>query len=217
MHDNKIAILKTSEIDQASKILTKAFNKDPMFRYLGIETEQEPSRVNADALQWFCDLSLRNCQPHNHVYVTQGDIKGVAVWIPPGKSEMTIWQFIKMLLALPGKCGWHRLGRCLSLFYTLERRHQQEMTEPHWILSLLAVAPTCQGQGIGSLLLQPVLKQADREGISCYLSTFTEQAVYFYQKHDFEVLWRGKFSEGSPDIWTMKRRSKSLTKYSSVV
>ena len=208
MHNNKVTIIKSSQIEQASKILTKAFYKDPMFRYLGIETEKR-SQINADALKWFCDLSLRNCLPYNRVYVTQGDIKGVAVWIPPGKSEMTIWQFIKMLLALPWKCGWHRLGRCLSLFYTLDRRHQQEMTEPHWILNLLAVAPAYQGQGIGSLLLQPVLEQADREGIPCYLSTFNEQAVGFYKKHGFEVLWRGKFSEGSPDLWTMKRKPKS--------
>ena len=210
MHN--VVILNSSQIEQASKILTKAFYKDPMFRYLGIETEQKRSRVNADALKWFCDLSLRNCQPYNQVYVTQDDddIKGVAAWIPPGKPEMTIWQFFRMSLALPWKCGWHRLGRCLSLFYTLDRRHQQEMTEPHWVLSLIAVAPACQGQGIGSLLLQPVLEQADKEGTSCYLSTFTEQAVGFYKKHGFEVLWRGKFSEGSPDIWTMKRKPKSL-------
>lgn len=203
----KIRHLKSSEIEPASRILTKAFNKDPMFRYLGIETEQK-SRINTDALKWYCNLSLYNCQPYNHIYATQGDLKGVAVWIPPGKPEMTTWQFLKMLLALPSKCGWHRLGRCLSLFYALDRRHQEEMSEPHWTLSLIGVAPAYQGQGIGRLLLQPVFQQADRKGFPCYLSTFTPQAVCFYQKQGFEIIWRGKFSKDSPDIWTMKRKPK---------
>ena len=65
-----------------------------MFGYLEIETEQKQSKVNTDALKWFCDLSLHNCQPYNHIYVTQGDLKGVSVWIPPGKPEMTTWQFL---------------------------------------------------------------------------------------------------------------------------
>jgi GNAT superfamily N-acetyltransferase len=204
MMNSHIVLLKSSEIDRASEILTKAFNEDPMFRYLGIG-EAEQVRVNVNALKWFCRMGLRNCQPYNHIYTTAGDLKGVAVWIPPEKSEMNIWQILSILFALPGKCGWHRLGRCLSLFSTLNERAQIEMIEPHYILSLLGVAPTYQGQGIGSLLLQPVLQQADKEGMPCYLATFTEQAVHFYQKHGFVVLWHGEFSGGSPCIWTMKR------------
>lgn len=205
MMNSQTRLLKSSEIDRASEILVRAFDKDPVFGYLGIKTEQK-SRVNAKALKWFCGLSLRNCLPYDRTYANTGDLKGVAAWIPPGKSEMNTWQVWLMLFVLPWKCGWHRLGRNLSLFNILNKRHQKEMTEPHWVLSWIGVAPAYQGQGLGSLLLQPVLEQADREGFPCYLSTFTEQAVYFYQKHGFEILWRGKFSKGSPDLWTMKRQ-----------
>ena len=204
MMNSNIVLLKSPEIDRASEILAQAFNQDPMFRYLGIG-EAEQARVNVDALKWFCKMGLRNCQPYNHIYTTADDLKGVAAWIPPGKSEMNIWQVLSMLFALPGKVGWHRLGRCLSLFSTLIERESDEMTEPHWTLSLLGVAPSDRGQGIGSLLLQPVFEQADREGMPCYLATFTEQAVRFYQKHRFVILWQGEVSGGSPCIWTMKR------------
>lgn len=152
---------------------------------------------------------MRNCQKYNHIYTTLDDLKGVAAWTPPGKPEMNTWQILSMLFALPGKCGWHRLGRWLPILSTLHQRHQVEMTEPHWILSFLGVAPTYQGQGIGSLLLQPVLEQADRESLPCYLFTSTEQAVCFYQKHGFVVLWQGELSDGSPCAWTMKREPRS--------
>lgn len=202
--NSDIVPLKLSEINRATEILAQAFNEDLMFRYLGIG-EAEQKRVNINALKWFCKMSLNNCHSYDHIYTTVGDLKGVAVWIPPGKSEMNIWQVLSMLFALPWKCGWHRIGRCLSLFSTLNERHQNEMTKPHYVLSLLGVAPIYQGQGIGSLLLRPVLEQANREGLPCYLTTFSEQAVGFYHKHGFTILWQGKFSNDSPCIWTMKR------------
>ena len=200
MMNSNIVFLKSSEINRASEILARAFNEDPMFRYLMPEVEQ--ARVKT--LKWFFQMGLRNCQKHNHIYTTS-DLQGVAAWIPPGKSEMNIWQTVSMLFALFRKFGWRRLGRCWSLFSTLIERENYEMTESYWTLSLLGVAPTHQRQGIGSLLLQPVLEQADREGLPCYLATFTEQAIAFYQKHGFVVLWQGELSGGSPYIWTMKR------------
>ena len=203
MMNSNIVLLELSQIERASKILTQAFNNDPVFRYLGIG-EGKQARVNVNALKWFCKLGLRKCHSHSHIYTTD-DLKGVAAWIPPGKSEMNVWQILSMLSILPWKCGWHRLGRCLSLFSTLTERESREMSEPHWTLSLLGVSPTCQGQGIGSLLLQPVLEQADKEGTPCYLATFSEQAVRFYQKHGFVILSQDEFLSGSPCIWTMKR------------
>ena len=192
--NSDIVFLNSSEIEQATEILVEAFREDPMFRYLGTEVEQE-LQINSNALEYFCKMSLQNCQPYHHIYTTANNLKGVAVWIPPGKSEMNAWQFLSMLLVLPGKCGWHKTGRCLSLLSALNKRHQKEMTEPHWNLSLLGVAPAYRGQGIGSLLLQPVLKLADRECFPCYLSTFNQQAISFYQKHKFTVLWQGKLSD----------------------
>lgn len=206
MIDSNTVLLKPSEIDRASEILAEAFKQDPMFRYLGIKTEQE-FRVDVNLLKWFCDLSLRNCIKYKYAYRSK-NFEGVAIWIPPGKAEMTIWQTLSMLFTLLKRCGWHRFKRCLSLFTALEKHHQAEMTEPHWLLSFVGVAPAYQGQGIGSLLLQPVLEQSDREGFPCYLSTFTEQAVCFYQKHGFEILWQGEIFEGSPCVWTMRRKPR---------
>ena len=200
-------LLKLSEIDEASKLMVEAFKEDPIFRYLGIKTGQE-RQVDENLLQWFCNLSLRNVIKHNCIYRSE-NLEGVAAWIPPGKSEMNAMQTLSMLFGLLRKCGWHRFRRCFALFSALEKHHQQEMNEPHWLLSLIGVAPAYQGQGIGSLLLQPVLDRADREGFPCYLSTFTEQAVCFYQKHGFEVLWQGEVTKGSPFVWTMKRKPRS--------
>jgi ribosomal protein S18 acetylase RimI-like enzyme len=73
------------------------------------------------------------------------------------------------------------------------------------IYSCLGISPAYQRQGIGSLLLQPILKQADSEGLPCYLETSTEGGVRFYQRRGFEVVRTGGFPEDNLKFWTMKR------------
>ena len=73
MMNSNIVFLKSSEINQASEILARAFNEDPMFRYLMPEVEQ--ARVKT--LKWFFQMGLRNCQKHNHIYTTS-DLQGAS-------------------------------------------------------------------------------------------------------------------------------------------
>ncbi|HBE49815.1 MAG TPA: GNAT family N-acetyltransferase, partial [Cyanobacteria bacterium UBA11369] len=109
------------------------------------------------------------------------------------------------LYALPFKLGWKKSGRFMSLFSLIEERHHQEMPNPHWYLFMLGVAPSYQNQGVGSKLLQPILKQADSDGLPCYLQTSTESAIRFYKRNGFEILWKGELPGDNACIWTMKR------------
>ena len=193
-----IIYLERSQTDEASALLADAFNKDPMFRFLISEAQ-----VPIEAIKLLCKLNLRYCQPHNHIYTTEGLLKGVAAWVPP-ENTISIWRLLPEALALLN-LDWRTLGRCLSLVDALEKRRKTEMPQPHWHLELLGVAPAYQRQGIGGLLLEPVLRQADRERLSCYLATSTQQAVRFYQKQGFEVVESNQLIKSSPTIWTMKR------------
>lgn len=94
----------------------------------------------------------------------------------------------------------------MSLFLQLEEYHKHDIQEQHWYLAMLGVAPAHQNQGIGSLLLQPILKQADSTGLPCYLETSTEKGVRFYQRQGFEVVRRSELPGGGPHFWTMMRK-----------
>ena len=110
------------------------------------------------------------------------------------------------LYALPTKVHWSRWGRCLTVLSAIEQAHQQDMGNcPHWYLGIMVVDPSSQGRGVGGRLLQPILQRASNEDIVCYLVTFTEQAVRFYQKHGFEVVQVQKTAPAAPPFWTMKR------------
>lgn len=115
-----------------------------------------------------------------------------------------VWQL--QLYMLPMRVGWTRLGRWLNVLYKTEVAHQQDMgTAPCWYLGMMVVHPAKQGQGIGSRLLQPVLQRASDEGLPCYVVTFTEQAVRFYQKNGFEIACKQSFAPDAPSFWTLKR------------
>lgn len=204
MMSTEVVCLEKAQIEAASKILAHAFNDDPIFRYFG--REQEQARINT--IKLLAKTALRYSQSYNHIYTTTNDLKGIAVWIPPGKFPLNDFRLLKLgLYALPFKLRLSRLRQFLSMFLTMEEHHKHDIPQPHWYLFMLGVSPAYQRQGIGSLLLQPIIKQADKEGLPCYLETSTEGGVRFYQRLGFEVVRTGGISE-EIKFWTMKRSPK---------
>jgi RimJ/RimL family protein N-acetyltransferase len=206
MKNYDVVRLKRSQIAHASEIAANAFADDPVFSYL-MPTDK---RSRWQALTWLTSKIIDYCTTCDRVYTTS-DLGGVAAWLPPDRSSTNWLQLLQMamqfqLYLFPLKCRWQRLEEWLACFRAIEQYHHQDMAgRPHWYLALMVVRPNSQGQGIGSALLQPVLDRASREGLPCYLVTFTDRAVRFYQKNGFEVLRNQKFSANSPLFWTLKR------------
>ncbi|NJR20899.1 MAG: GNAT family N-acetyltransferase [Richelia sp. CSU_2_1] len=202
--------LQRSQIASASEIAAKAFENDPVFAYLTPENRE----LRLQALTWLMGKAIEYCIPHNNVYTTP-DLQGIAGWLPPYQFSSDPFQLLQLVMQLqlynlPFKCGWNRAGRWLAFLSASEQAHQQDMGDrPHWYLELMVVNPASQGKGIGSRLLQPGLDRADRDGLPCYVVTFTEQAVRFYQKNGFEILRNQKLSPNTPPFWTLKRNPRS--------
>ena len=198
--------LQPSQIPDASEIAANAFASDPVFSYLMPDDPQ----LRFKALAWLSNRVMAYCTQYEHIYTTS-DLQGIAVWLPPGEFSSHLLQQLKMVLQLqlyrlPMKVGWSRLGRWLNVLYTTEIAHQQDMGNSScWYLGMMVVHPARQGQGIGSRLLQPIMRRASDEGLPCYVVTFTEQAVRFYQKNGFEIARQQKFAPDAPSFWTLKR------------
>lgn len=61
-------------------------------------------------------------------------------------------------------------------------------SEPHWYLVPLSVRPEYQRRGLGSQLVRPILEQADREQLPCYLETSDPANVDYYRRFGFRVV-----------------------------
>ncbi|MER3434950.1 MAG: GNAT family N-acetyltransferase [Leptolyngbya sp. ERB_1_1] len=199
-----IVKLKSSDFEVASAHLAAAFSQDPIVTHF-LPDEEAAKRT---ALKQISQALLNYGQPYNQAYTTAEGSKGVAVWLPPEASQFTwskLWQaVVSGLITVPFYLRWDRIGDLVSFITTEVRLQRKTASEPHWHLALLGVSPECQGQGIGGKLLQPVLQEADRTNMPCYLETSTTAAVRFYQRHEFEIVQQVKIADR--DYWTMKRK-----------
>lgn len=202
----EIVPLQSSDFEIASEHLSSAFSQDPLVGYFLPEDPVAKRR----AFKHFSRSFLNFAQSYGHLYTTADEIKGAAIWLPPEAFKITLlqlWQVVTSgLIISPFYMRWPRIMDFISLLNEEIKVHAKVTPEPHWYLCVLGVSPACQGQGIGGMLLQPVLERADRTKMPCYLETTTTSAVRFYERHGFEVVHQGVFADHQ--YWTMKRYPK---------
>jgi ribosomal protein S18 acetylase RimI-like enzyme len=198
--NTEITRLEATQIDKATETLTNAFSKDPLLQYILPEENSKKAKISRQ----LSEVNLRYAQPLKHIY-TIPEIKGIAAWIPPEQYPLNFLKLLQVgFYKIPLQLGFTKVGKLLSLFSSFEKYHKQDMHQPHWYLLALGVSSAYQGQGIGSLLIQPILKKADEHNLPCYLETSTEKAVRFYQKNGFKIL---RTEEKPVQFWTMKREA----------
>ena len=86
-----------------------------------------------------------------------------------------------------------------------DRLHERAVDGPHWYLYGMGVKPSHQRQGVGHMLLQNVLVEADKAGLPCYLDTTNASNLPFYKRHGFSVVAHGQPIAEGPVIWAMRR------------
>lgn len=197
---SEVPNLDAAQIDEASRVLARAFFDDPMVMHVVPDAENRRRH-----LPWFYRLAARYSHPYGASYTTPHQVEGAALWLPPGDTITSSLRMIRLGMLLGAfKFGLPTFMRFIQMSDHLERLHKRDMPPDHWYLFMLGVEPARQGQGVGGALIQPVLERADRDRLPCYLETTKERNVTFYGKHGFEVILEGHIGS-SPPYWTMKR------------
>jgi ribosomal protein S18 acetylase RimI-like enzyme len=94
-----------------------------------------------------------------------------------------------------------------ALFAVIEQMGSYHPAQPHWYLPLIGVDPTLQRKGYGSILLEHVLRDCDRDGRPAYLESSNPENISLYQRHGFEILGTIQIAT-SPPIIPMLRLSR---------
>jgi ribosomal protein S18 acetylase RimI-like enzyme len=185
-------------------MLARAFLVDPAYTAL-FPDEDERER----SLQRLFGAVVGYSLAYGLIHTTLG-VEGAACWLSPGNTEVTLWRIVRTGFGLQrAVAGFNPQARheFLAALAYMDEIHKREVPGPHWYLWALGVEPDCQGQGTGSRLIQPVLSQADKEGVPCYLETQTERNVAFYRKRGFDVVSDGIAPGQKIRIWTMLREA----------
>jgi GNAT superfamily N-acetyltransferase len=205
-----IALITEEQIPAAGEVLARAFADFP----LSVHAQPDPELRHSPLSWWLAELIRQRTQATRvYTHAPGGHVDGVAVWmlqqtsdeVPGGPSADQMEE----------RWGAAAAGR-LAIFGEIQAVHVREMAgTPHWYLFILGVAPEAQGQGVGSALLAPVLQQADRERVPCYLETMTIDNVRFYERRNFAVVDSGETSGGEVPFWSMRREPVGETRGSA--
>lgn len=199
----QIVPIAEEQILAAGEVLARAFFNDPLCVYT-----QPDLDARRNQFTWFFTQFVREGVTQGGVYtntpIDQPD--GIAVWTPPQATEPAVELTVKSEMdQMEQRFGSEAYYRFTDTYRHFEHIHHQSMTGPHWYLALLGVSPHCQGQGIGSALLTPILQRADQEGLPCYLETFVSANVPFYEHRGFQVVDAGAEPQSQVAFWAMKR------------
>jgi GNAT superfamily N-acetyltransferase len=200
----EIATLRRDQIGASSAVLTRAFDDDPVFRYL-----YPTSRRRRWACRGFLQAIVRDGLPFGEVWAAldDGAIVGAAGWLPEGAYPPSRWRAARQLVA-----AWqalltpHTFRDGLRYLTETEKLHPKG---PHWYLAVIGVEPERQGEGLGGKLLDAVLGRLDETGMPGYLETSTEGNVAWYRHHGFELQHEVRPASTGPPVWTMWREPVS--------
>jgi GNAT superfamily N-acetyltransferase len=188
-------------VNAAADVLIRAFAADPGLLFV-LPDSAERVRLVPSLARAAVRYTLRCGAP----VVTQGAVRGVALWFPPDAPELTTDELAQTGIAqIPGQIGpaaWQRLH---LLMHHLDTRHPRVMPIPHWYLALLGVDPGAQRQGIGGRLMQEVFMRADRDGLACYLEAPSAENARYYERRGFRVVLESNIPECAVHVWHMRR------------
>ena len=198
--DEKVVELPASRINEAAALLSKVFWDDPMTIFLYPSTAER-----RDLQPSFYALNIEHAAIGGELYTTSS-FKGIAVWRFPGDDTRRKVDSDKdPRNGLPQAMGAGPFERLMVIVECTYAMHRSLVKGKHCYLLFLGVEPGQQGHGVGSMLIKPILKRADEEGLPCYLETMKEVNLAFYGKHGFRAVDEKQIADGGPHIWALLR------------
>ena len=189
--------LSSEQLGEASTVLARAFQDDPAWSWV-----LPNPRRRASLLPWLFQTGFEIADAE--VWTTEGEIRGVARWLPPGEPNVHVGAMLRALVTTPLRVR-EATNRFFAYGRAVEALRARAVPEPHWYLAGIGVDPPHQRRGIGSALLAPGLEAADKAGLPCALLTNSEENLAFYRNRGFEVVREGRTPDDGPRAWMMRR------------
>lgn len=193
-----IARVGREEIDTVSSILARAFDQDPVFRWLIPDPHRRKERLPS-LFAAFVDLFL----PHDETYMA-GDGLGAALWAPAEAEPFSEEQLHRLGERMGSVLG-DDAGKAADLDALLDEHHPAEAS---FYLQFMGVAPQHQGRGLGGRMLATVLERCDAAGTPGYLEATSRDNRRLYERHGFVTMTEIGLPDGPP-LWSMWREPQT--------
>ena len=184
--------LDPSQLEAASNALMMGFSSDPFQRWL----MPDPTIYYKNFKKW----TINTCKQSFLEEGIYGDKNnyGTAVWFPPG-YDIDFTNISETFKDIPKD----RIEEAFKMFEELGENRLNDA----WYLEYLAVDPSKQGSGLGSLILKESLKVIDELGEAAYLESSNPKNMSLYERFGFRFLKKIQVGS-SPELNTIFRQPK---------
>jgi len=199
--------LSFDQIEKASIIGAQAFQNDPIFVYYYPNSEERHSRA---ILQ--CEYAILLGILSGEVHVSSNNLEGFAIWFPKGVEDYDLANQSKVIVGRIRKVKrklfsdpvfLEKYILTTDLYFLFQEKHANF---PHWRLEMLAIDPTHQKEGFGSILLKTKLKYLDTQNLPCYLETHNKDNVAYYTNFGFELVGTEKIPDSNLTCYGLLRK-----------
>ena len=192
MNVPEIITADRKDLDRIKGVLKLGFASDALLRWVFPDA--------ANYLRSF-DLWMQEFSKiayENDLVYSEKNFAGASIWHPPG-AEFDEAVLEPTFDAIPEE----RLETVAKFFEEFETYHPDDA----WYLAFIAVDPSHQRKGIGSLLLREALQMIDQRGDRAYLEATSEQNKALYERHGFVEIGKVQFQD-SPPAFPMIREAR---------
>jgi GNAT superfamily N-acetyltransferase len=184
--------------------LVESLRHDPF--YLAItEGYGADEAQRSEALSRYFDYSISEGARVGRCVQSVDDAPAAAVWLLPLSPERAAAEksakaaFLKRALEPKGAENYHRIVEFMA------SRSRSIISTAAWYLSIVGVAPSAQGQGVGGRLIRATLAEADQVGAPSFLETFSQRNVTLYERLGYAVVASYEEPVTQSQYWLMQR------------
>lgn len=191
----------SNEKNKLALMLANAFFADPLFKYF-FPSDLERVQLSFYTFRFIASHAAKN----GFIHKTSSHLEGAAIWLPSHHLNRNLIDQLRFgALDMLLKQGREAIQRQKSASAHMQLLHKKLLPMPHLYLSTIGVDVMDRGKGYASLLLKPMLEQADKQSLACYLDTHNERNIEMYQRFGFEVVQESLIPESTVKHWAMIR------------
>ena len=166
----------------AINILAQSFADDPMWKFILPNPQNRLSILKA-MFKVFVDDGIKRGQ-----VMLAPNQEGAVIWYP---SQVNIFDesFIDVEEKLNAIAFDFQESEIVIRLDMIGKKIQPlAPTIPHHEIFWIATLPESRGKGVGSLMLQSILDDADSQNVGCYLVSSNPDNTSFYEYHGFNKI-----------------------------
>jgi ribosomal protein S18 acetylase RimI-like enzyme len=168
-----------SDKDLVITILSTAFDKSKSINYI---TKQD--RLRSERIKKLMEYSFDMCFTFGEIWMNE-DENACALLLHPDKKRTTLRSIFWHAKLVMKVIGLTQIPAVLKREFFIKRKHPKYSSFCY--LWFIGVNPAEHNKGIGTKLLQDVMRYCDENRRPIYLETSIEENLSWYRKNGFEI------------------------------